>query len=427
MRKFALIITIAALLLTSCVQTNEYDESPATALPSSPSPKAEETAGPEDAYDIIDTAGFNLPQTLSDDDYLSVELVSIAPVSSLNIEMVFEIQNQTQSSYLFEIQSFAINNFMMPEYNSSFEIAALESGTHTQKIHFDTLNSVYGIKKVVNISFDYSITDIETGTTLALATASLANGKAQNAQEIKNLKTDYLIASDEYVDIYFADAYYGDYGTECYEILIYNKSSENIAPSSMIVAINGITVDCAAPGIVSKNSYFLYKGSVLSDETSFLTGWEKAASAQIEVTYSISDVSDLSFIVSSETLMDETIQIEKEEFEGQVIYDEDGAFFGFENISEDTSSPRFLFYAENNSNETICITVPQIIVNGQEQDKALTIYVLPGTYALQSVSFENSFSENALTLSLDYEVSRLLSGDEANGILSCVWDDDYTP
>ena len=110
--------------------------------------------------------------------------------------MVFAIQNKTESTYSFDMKSFSLNNFMMPEYNSQFEITSGENGTYTQKIKFDTLSSVYGIKKVVSIKFDYTIAGSENSGLITMGSVSVSNGKEQAAQEIDDLKTDYLIASD---------------------------------------------------------------------------------------------------------------------------------------------------------------------------------------------------------------------------------------
>ncbi len=415
MRKFALLITAAAILLSSCTQPKDEATTPQVTTPSSPSPKAEETSGPQDAYDIMDTSGFNLPQTLIDDDYISVVLQSVEPVNSLNIDMVFAIQNKTESTYSFDMKSFSLNNLMMPEYNSQFEITSGENGTYTQKIKFDTLSSVYGIKKVVSIKFDYTIAGSENSGLITMGSVSVSNGKEQAAQEIDDLKTDYLIASDEYADVYFADAYYGEYDTECYELLIYNKTDESISITSAAVAINGVSVTPWLGMSISPKSYMLFKDSIPSSETSFLTGYNKAASVQLEFTLLGTLSAQPIDKIAGSIEIDDSIQVDAEEFEGQILYDENALTLGVQDASEDETNQKIIFYAQNHGEVTAFLTIEDVTVNGTSTGQAIYITVLPGTYAFQYVSLGDTSGDAGCSIKMGYTLISGLQGEVQTG------------
>ena len=272
-------------------------------------------------------------------------------------------------------------------YNTDFEISQNNTKECRLKIKYDALRSAYGIESITDIGFHYNIFNESILETKYEDSVSISNGLRP---ENKYLTTEYLIGSDEYLDVYFVDAYRGDNEVEYYKILFYNKSEIDIVARATTFAINGISINPFMSDFIASKSYYLYKGMVNNIDISFFAKHDKVASIQLEL-YNLS-TEDGSILSNMENklVINENIKIEKEQIKGQIIYDKKDILLSIEKIYEKENIRWLKIYVENNSNETMLVNITDIMINEKDINQNIYLSALPNTYSAQAIYLNDS-------------------------------------
>lgn len=397
--KAVLLMIIFALVLSSCQYSNPHPMPAATPMATMYSSHDNNDTEELTPFTIFDSESFNLPSTVAVLDGVSISLTSVEPYSELFFSIVLEVNNETSREYNLSIQSLGINNYMLPRSHYSFLIPSNETSTCKLNVKYDDIYTKYGIESITDIDFYYYLTDTDRDENIYADFVSVSN--EENGRG-KDLTTDYLIGSDEYFDIYFVDAYDDGNDYEHYKFLIHNKSSKLMSFFMTGIAINDISIYPIIGEFIAPNSYYLYEGSVNNQNYSFLKDISKAANIQIGF-YGIDTVTwDIISSIKSKIVLDETIELHKDSFNGQIIYTDDIVTIGIEKKYSGNDIYAIVIYAENNGDEVHKLDFTNLILDDKRIGEIYAMTVLPNTYATHTIDSFRSIPNDDYPMKIQY-------------------------
>lgn len=239
----------------------------------------------------------------------------------------------------------------------------------------------------------------------AIDTAS--NNDTQNLPDYVN--TDYLIASQDAVDIYFIDAYKDANNDECYEILIHNRSDRTLFANCINIAINGRSLLPYISAKADSNSYYLYRDSLPSDHGSFLLEGDKAVTIQIEMDFTNYSDNSMYTHIDEMLVIDENAEITKPEFSGQIIYNENDFMIGIEKVSDLNSINEFMIYYENNSDQSLVVLIENLTVGSYDLSHQTPLSVTHNSYVYWPVKLTEPIPNKQYEVTVYYAIVENIS------------------
>jgi len=246
--------------------------------------------------------------------------------------------------------------------------------------------------------------------TIVTALPAIDTAADSDSQSLPDyINTDYLIASQDEVDVYFVDAYIDANNDESYEILIHNKSDQTLFVNCVDIAINGRSLLPYISAKANANSYYLYVDSLPSEHGSFLSDEGKAATIQVDMYFTnYSDNSEYTHI-DQKLVIDESIEIAPAEFAGQIIYDENDFIIGLEKIADLDGINSFVIYYENNTDTSLVVLIERIMIGANEISHQTPLSITHHSYVYWPVELDESIPNAEYKSSIDYAIVENIS------------------
>jgi hypothetical protein len=218
------------------------------------------------------------------------------------------------------------------------------------------------------------------------------------------INTDYLIASQDDVDVYFIDAYKDANSDDCYEILIHNRSSKTLFANCVNIAINGMSLLPYISAKADAGAYYLYRDSLPAEHGSFLSEYGKAANIQIEMHFA--DYSDNSMYtyIDEMFVIDENAQITKPDFKGQIIYNENDFIIGIEKIADANGISSIMLYYENNSDESLVVLIESLIIGSHDLSHQTPLSITHNSYVYWPVELDEPITDKEYEVTVYYAI-----------------------
>lgn len=422
-QKLLVIFLVFVLMFSACqsttkpIETNiqeEVTQQPAPQPIDSPTPEPEPTATPEPtpqptpepitADAALSDAVFNLPDTLLENTTMSIVLSSISATGNNTVNLSFNVENRSAYTLQFGLNSMCVNYMMVPQYYLVHqEVAPNSSKIYNFEFSFDQLGHL-GIEQIQDIRFEYSVLDAEYIV------------KYHNLYSVPNdyniqthiLKLNYpLIASNDYFDVYWVEAYKDMEGNDTYQLIFHNKCDLYMRFSLVGLAINEKSIAANLGTSVIPGAVYWHTGTVYSYHSDFLNEYDTAVSIEIEVRGSQSSIGYNQFELRSKYTLDESIAIEYGEYQGQSIYDENNVLIGVERVhSEYLNQDTLEFYIHNNRDQTIFMVItPDMTANGQKiTEHTYFISVLPNTHLTQLIYMDGKLPKDDAEISVNFDI-----------------------
>lgn len=422
-QKLLVIFLVFVLMFTACQSTNEPAETkiqeevtlqPTPQPADSPTPEPEPTAMPEPTPEptpapitadaALTNTVFNLPDPLLENTTMSIILDSVTAIGADTVNLSFSVENKSAYTMHFGLDSMCVNYVMVPRYYLVHqEVEPNSSKTYNFEFSFEQLGQL-GIEQIQDIRFDYSVLDAG----YVVKYHDLYSIPNDYNLEAYTFEWDYpLIASNNYFEVYWVDAYKNMEGHDTYQLVFHNKCDLYMRMNLMGLAINEKSIEANLGTAVMPGSVYWHTGTVYSYHSDFLNDYDTAVSIEIEMQGSQGNIGYNQFDLRNKYILDESIVIDYGEYQGQSIYDENNVKMGVQRMHcEYLNQDTLEFYIENNRDQTILMMItPDMTADGQMiTEHTYFISVLPNTHFTQQIYMDGNLPKGDAEMSVNFDI-----------------------
>lgn len=424
MKKTVIIVIIAMLILSACGNNNQPDITPIpqTATPAiTPIVTTEPTATPYDTatpdvtetptseptvqpLEILDNSVFTLPQTVVDNNDLSAAIEDVIDANGHTVEIVFNIANNTGTDFAFTIDAISVNNIVMPFYADSTSVEKGTDGIYTFSYSKNTMLE-YGIEEILDIQLYYSVLFVSQSIATYQGSYHL-QGAESSDYTIDSQNT--LVASNEYINVYWVSAQKDSYQDEYYQLIVENKNDITLNLNMTAIAINSISVPSSLNLIMLPNSVIMHRGYVSGAETSFLTDVGKVQKVEVEFMGHDRLSGANQFTLASDYVFedsDENTNGAQSLYDGQIIYNNDDMTIGIKKVyDENNACNQFEIYIKNNKEDTAYLSITDVLLDDGPVGNDYNVAVLANTYATQIITLDDYITDGQYEMSITYDI-----------------------